>query len=117
MRMTNEDKYIESLTRLTRKDWNGLKKGHEELVGKVMKNPEYRHVYNETRFKIELGFKARHIRETEKMTQTQIAELLNTKQAYIARLEHGSQNVTIHTLWKYATACGKQLKISFVNNA
>ena len=117
MKMTKEDRYIESLTRLTRKDLNGLKKDHAELVEKVMKNPEYRRVYNETRFKIELGFQARHIREAEKITQTQIAEQLKTKQAYIARLEQGSQNVTLHTLWQYAAACGKQLKISFVNHS
>ena len=115
--MTKEDRYIESLTRLTKKDWDELKKGHAELVKGVMENPEYRRAYNEARFKIELGSQARHIREAEKMTQTQIAELLKTKQAYIARLEHGSQNVTLHTLWQYAAACGKQLKISFVNHA
>ena len=113
MKISKEDSYIESLKTLSRNDLEALEESHRELEKKVLANPKTRRIYDDTRLKIELGFQARRIREKARMTQSEVADRLHTKQAYIARLERGNQNVTIHTLNQYACACGKHLKISF----
>lgn len=48
------------------------------------------------------------------LTQKELAELLGTKQAYIAALEKGKRNITFATLTKYARACGKRVAVTLL---
>jgi ribosome-binding protein aMBF1 (putative translation factor) len=50
-------------------------------------------------------------RKSCNLTQAQLADKLNTKQAYIAKLEKGAANITIATLERIAAACGKHVSI------
>lgn len=52
-------------------------------------------------------------RKQAELTQMEIAERMQTTQAYIAKMERGQINITLDTLDKYAKACGKELVISF----
>ena len=47
-----------------------------------------------------------------KMTQSELAELANTKQSNISRFESGNYNPTVEFLQKLAEALGKNLEIS-----
>ena len=54
-------------------------------------------------------------RQENKLTQHKLAEIINTKQSNISRLESGQYNPTISFLHKIANAMGKRLEIRLVN--
>ena len=54
------------------------------------------------------------LRKEAGLTQKELAEKLGTCQSYITALERGRKNATFETLFKYARACGKTLKISML---
>ena len=47
------------------------------------------------------------------ITQKEIAELLGTKQSAISRIEKGC-NISIETIARYASVCGKELEFELV---
>lgn len=74
----------------------------------------YRHAYAESFTDSWLAAQIKVIREQRGLTQTQLAEMVGTKQAGISRLEnvnHTGWQVT--TLTKIAAALDVRLKISF----
>lgn len=48
-----------------------------------------------------------------KLTQSQLAERMQTSQSYVARLESGRISPSLGTLKRYAAATGTTLKVSF----
>lgn len=48
------------------------------------------------------------------LTQKELAEMLGTKQTYIAQIEKGKKNITFSTLTKYARACGKRVAVTLL---
>ena len=50
-------------------------------------------------------------RKAAGLTQKQLADLIGTKQTYIAQIENGKKNITFSTLAKYAHACGKKVAL------
>ena len=89
---------------------------HEELKKTALKNKKVKQEYD----KLELEFKIlNQIIEARKklgLSQADIANLMNTKQASISRLESslssGSHSPSIATLKKYANAIGYKLDIN-----
>lgn len=59
--------------------------------------------------KIDIGTRIADIRETEGLTQKDLAKKLNTTQSAIARIESGKQNVTADMLKKISKALGRNL--------
>ena len=57
------------------------------------------------------------LRKKKKITQKQLAELVNTKQPSIARLESGDYNPTVDFLKKIAEVLGADLEINFISKA
>ena len=57
------------------------------------------------------------LRNKKKITQKQLAELVNTKQPSIARLESGDYNPTVDFLKKIAEVLGADLEINFISKA
>ncbi len=57
------------------------------------------------------------LRNKKKLSQKQLAELLNTKQPSIARLESGDYNPSIDFLKKIAEVLGAELEIKFISKA
>lgn len=53
-------------------------------------------------------------RKAAGLTQKQLAEMIGTKQAYVADLERGRKNITFSTLLKYAAACGKKVAVNLL---
>jgi transcriptional regulator with XRE-family HTH domain len=85
----------------------------DTLHEKWLKNPRYatEHAALEPEFKITAAII--DARTKAGLTQEQLAERMDTKQAFVARLEGGNQNTTIKTLERLAAATGLRLTIRF----
>ena len=57
------------------------------------------------------------LRKKKKISQKQLAELLETKQPGIARLESGDYNPSIDFLKKIADILGAEIEIKFISKA
>lgn len=55
----------------------------------------------------------RKLRRKAKLTQSNLAKRMDVKREFISRLESGSQNITLETLYRIAEATGKEFKFSF----
>lgn len=62
--------------------------------------------YAAIRLALVVGDAVRDRRETLKMTQRELAEMMGTSQPKVSRLEAGEDNVTLATLQRAATALG-----------
>ena len=85
----------------------------DTLHEKWMENPRYaaEHAALEPEFKIAAAII--DARTKAGLTQGQLAERMDAKQAFVARLEGGNQNTTIKTLERLAAATGLRLTIRF----
>jgi predicted transcriptional regulator len=83
-------------------------KEHKE---QLLADPKVRAEYERLRPEFEIAMQIIRYRLKNKMTQAELAEKANIKQAVISRLESGSNNTTIKELSKVFTALGKELKI------
>jgi ribosome-binding protein aMBF1 (putative translation factor) len=87
-------------------DW----KTHEK---KLMKNPEFRRIWeNETRLEYEIARAVILARLNKKITQTQLAKRMKTKQSVISRLESARTTPSVSFLRRLAEVLGGTLKIS-----
>ncbi len=53
----------------------------------------------------------RQARESEGITQEEIAKKLNTKKSAISRIENHAEDIRLSTLRKYAEALGKEIRL------
>ena len=58
-----------------------------------------------------IGVMLRQARESEGITQEEIARKLNTKKSAISRIENHSEDIRLSTLRKYAEALGKEIRL------
>jgi HTH-type transcriptional regulator / antitoxin HipB len=58
-----------------------------------------------------IGVMLRQARESEGITQEEIARKLNTKKSAISRIENHSEDIRLSTLRKYAEALGKKIRL------
>lgn len=58
-----------------------------------------------------IGVMLRQARESEGLTQEEIAKRLNTKKSAISRIENHSEDIRLSTLRKYAKALGKEIRL------
>jgi len=88
-------------------DWKEAKKiiNSDSKVVEELKNNEIEYQIKEEIIKL---------RHEKKLSQADLAKLLNTRQANIARLESGRYNTSVKTLEKIAERTGKKLKIKFI---
>ena len=64
--------------------------------------------------KLELALQITKVRQKEGITQSELAELLKTKQSVISRIERGNQNITIDLLYRIAQVLRKNVRLQFV---
>jgi len=55
-----------------------------------------------------------NLRKERNLTQKELAELINTTQSCVARLESGKYNPSLRFLQKIAEACDKKIEIKFI---
>lgn len=85
-----------------------------DLHGKWMKNPKYRKAFEELKPEFELAQALIEARAEAGLTQKEVADRMKTSQAAIARMESGRSIPSTTTLQRYASAVGKQLRISLI---
>jgi transcriptional regulator with XRE-family HTH domain len=54
------------------------------------------------------------LRKERNLTQQELAELIDTTQSCVARLESGKYNPSLRFLQKIADACDKKIEIKFI---
>ena len=86
-----------------------------DLHTRWMSDPEYRNAYNALEGEFNLAAAIIEARGRAGLTQGELAQLMNTTQSVVARLEGGGRPTT-RTLEKIALATGCHLKISFEPN-
>ncbi|MBU4369896.1 helix-turn-helix domain-containing protein [Patescibacteria group bacterium] len=83
----------------------------EDYLAKQLKNPKFKKYYDEYGKQLEIAYQILQLRKQKKMSQTELARKIGTKQSNIARMEIGQQNFTIDTLQKIAKAFNRELKV------
>ncbi len=78
----------------------------------LMTDPEFREEYEALEPEYKLAAAMIRLRLAKGLTQAQLAELLNTKQESIARLESGSPLPSLSTVKKVADVLDAELEIS-----
>jgi len=93
---------------------------HEQLKQKAFKNTDVKREYDDLDLEFQLLNEMLHARKDAGLNQSQIANIMGTKQAAITRLESalssGLHSPSLATLKKYANAVGCHLDIKFVHN-
>ena len=84
-----------------------------KLHQKWLKDPDYRRDYAEQETEFQLARTLIEARVAAGLTQTQVAERMQTSQAAIARMEGGKVKPSARSLERYAKAIGRRLRISF----
>lgn len=72
---------------------------------------EFAKNYDEGFENFKIGVMLRQARESEGITQEEIARKLNTKKSAISRIENHSEDIRLSTLRKYAEALGKEIRL------
>lgn len=85
----------------------------DDYLKKKLKDPEFRAAYKKAGERFEVAYSIVEMRHKAKMSQKQLAKKLKISQAAVARMESGSQNFTLKTLFKIGDVFGKNLQITF----
>jgi ribosome-binding protein aMBF1 (putative translation factor) len=86
----------------------------QEYLNRQLKNQTVKKYYDEYGKQLEIAYQILRLRTQQKMSQTELARRLKTKQSNVARMEAGQQNFTTDTLQKVAGIFNRQLKVEFV---
>ena len=86
----------------------------DKMFKREMKNPEFRNAYDALEPEFQIAKQVIKARIYRKLTQTQLAKRIGTKQPVISRLEGMDSMPTITLLKKVAESLGKKLVIKFV---
>ena len=87
-------------------DWKEHKK-------QLLKDPEFRKEYEALEPEYKLASALIRLRLAKGLTQEQLANILNTKQESIARLESGGSLPSLSTVRKVAEALDAEVEINF----
>ncbi len=97
---------------MKRKTFDELKRRRLEAMN-AHERAAFDAVYDAARLAIEVGEQIRQARETAEMTQRQLARVMGTSQAAVARLEAGGTSATLTTLHKAAAALDLRVTVAF----
>jgi DNA-binding XRE family transcriptional regulator len=85
-----------------------------EDLKEELKNPKFREAYERAGERLEVALAIAEMRHKAKLSQKALAKKLKISQAAVARMESGSQNFTLKTLFRIGEVFGKRLKIKYV---
>ena len=77
------------------------------------KNPAFRAEYDALEEEFALAAALMDARSQADLTQEEVAQRMETSQAYVAKMEGGSMNPSVKTLQRFAAATGTRLRITF----
>ncbi|MBO6793987.1 MAG: helix-turn-helix transcriptional regulator [Balneolaceae bacterium] len=78
-------------------------------------DPEFADRYEVGFRNFKIGVLLKQAREKAGLTQSEVAEQLNTKKTAVSRIENHAEDIRLSTLEKYANTFGKRLKIELVD--
>lgn len=85
----------------------------DKLKKKLMKNPEFKRIYEESRPEFEIARAVIRARIEKGLTQKQLAEKLNTRQSVISRVERANTTPSLSFLKRLAAALNTTLQVQF----
>ena len=83
----------------------------EEFEAKLLEKPEIRREYEALKPKYEMISSLIKRRNQLRISQTELARIIGTKQPAISRLEKGDYNTTLNTFFKVADALDLEVSI------
>ena len=86
----------------------------DRLLNKKLNEPEFKKEWDKLELRYAVIRQLIKIRNTYNLSQSQLAEKLNTTQSVISRIENGTVNIGIDFLDKLARAFDKKVKIRLV---
>ncbi|HIP26521.1 MAG TPA: XRE family transcriptional regulator [Flavobacteriaceae bacterium] len=86
----------------------------DRLLNKKLKEPEFKKEWDKLELRYAVIRQLIKIRNTYNLSQSQLAEKLNTTQSVISRIENGTVNIGIDFLDKLARAFDKKVEIRLV---
>lgn len=86
----------------------------DRLLDKKLKEPEFKKEWDKLELRYAVIRQLIKIRNTYNLSQSQLAEKLNTTQSVISRIENGTVNIGIDFLDKLARAFDKKVEIRLV---
>jgi len=84
----------------------------KNYFNKFKKDKEYQRYYKEASDFLDIAIKIAEARRKQNITQVQLAKKVGMPQSQIARIESGSHNITLGTLYKVASALDLQVKVA-----
>ena len=90
---------------------------YEKVRAKWRKDPDFRKAHAELADEFALVAELIRARIKSGLTQTEVAERMQSTQPAVARLESGGRIPSTRTLQRYARATGHRLRISLVPEA
>ncbi len=90
-----------------------LRDGHIAQAEAIRKLPSYPRWKRDFEIEYEVAAELAKARKTAGLTQKDVAEAMRTTQSVISRIERGA-NVSIETLERYVSACGRHLQVRVV---
>lgn len=84
-----------------------------EKIRSRRRGPSVAKGYERARSSFELGEQVRAMRETQGLSQAELAKRIGSTQPAIARLEAGGVAPTVTTLGRIAAALGRDLVVTF----
>jgi DNA-binding XRE family transcriptional regulator len=86
---------------------------HEEVLTEAMRDPEFKKVWDDLEPEFAVERALIELRIKNKQTQRKLADKLETKQAYISRIEKGGVSPTVTYIAKMADALNADAEIVF----
>jgi len=90
-----------------------LRAAHRAQAETIRSLPAYRRVKGELALEYQVAAELSKARQKAGITQREVADIMGTTQSVISRIERGA-NVSIETLERYVSACGRHLQIRVV---
>lgn len=79
----------------------------------LLKNPQFRKIYEETKLEREIALALIRARIQKSLTQAQLAKKLKTRQSVISRVESGQSTPSLSFLKRLATVLNLSLSVQF----
>jgi DNA-binding XRE family transcriptional regulator len=103
--------YINSLDEAGSEMTNKKATNYEEFEAELLKKPQIRKEYEALKPKYDMIRSIIERRSQLHISQTQLAEMIGTRQPAISRLEKGDYNTTLSTFFKVANALNLDISL------
>ena len=90
-----------------------MSKNFRDTLNKELNNPEFKKEYDSLEVEFAIIKELVKLRNSEGLSQSELANKAGISQADVSRLENGKANPSIKMLQRIASAVGKELHVEF----